>query len=209
VAAVQVLGHLRAFEALPLLLSILHGAEENDAISSQVVNTLEEWGPAVLSATAAFVLETCNPWARVLAMEAFARIAVDNPHAPQLVIARRAVERLLTECETPGERSVFAAYLGEMGDEESVAALLGALKSPLAVLRSDYDSIREAIERLGGCCPDYYFDAAGRGYPLNEAKHPLCPACGVSMIIRDSGELRHPGEPCADFPSGGEPRDHR
>lgn len=206
--AVRILGHLGRLEAVPALLHILDGAEDDDLVSAEVGCALERIGTGVVPDVADFIEQTENPHGRGIALEVVANLAVQYRGANALANARRSIERLLVASEDSTTRSMLVRYLGDLGDVGSVTVLLRLLYEHASdISQLEYEAIRDVLERLGSACPDYYFDSAGRGYPLNEEKHPLCPACRAPMNILEPGDLQHPGNACALSPAapGGAP----
>ena len=59
--------------------------------------------------------------------------------------------------ENPKRRALFASYLGKLGDDRALPALMKAAEDPkLSYL--DFIEVRSAIEELGGDCPEREFD---------------------------------------------------
>lgn len=193
--AVRMLATLRAYGAIPALLRILDGAEDDDLLSAEAAKALQSFGLASLSSIARFIERTTNPQGRGLALEVAANLRgeYDGPEAFDEV--RVAVERTLSASDDASLRIALIEYLGDLGSEESIDALAVALSRP-TLTYLEYDAIRDVLERLAAVCPDLYFDASGKGYPLDDEKIPHCPACDVRMIFGESGDLIHPAPAC-------------
>jgi len=208
--AVRLVGELGIEEAVSDVLRILESADEDGYLASQAVASLALMGLGTGPPLTAFLRASRPSLGRDLAIEVVDRIAIEHHGAPELDPARLVLERFLDDASAPGERGMLAAVLGDVGNVASVPIMLRALSRPDLTPR-DYEAIRDAVERLDGTCPDVYFTPGGKGYPLDEEKNPACPACGVSMIIREFGELEHPPGACAATSpdGGGEPDLHR
>lgn len=63
--------------------------------------------------------------------------------------------------ENPKRRALFAGYLGKLGDDRALPALMEAAQDP-KIAYLDFIEVRNAIEELGGDCPEREFveDAA-------------------------------------------------
>lgn len=183
--AARLLGIVRAADAVPDLLRILEGAEEEDRLSAEAIRALVEIGPAALDGVAAFLTVGPPPRARALALEALRGLLDDCP-PERRTVAREALEAELRQ----GDAIAAAACLAELGDADAIPALLFRLGGA-DLSHAAYEAVRDAVERLGGACPGYYFESTGRGYPLDEEKLPHCPSCGAAMIILETGELAH------------------
>ncbi|NDD27917.1 MAG: hypothetical protein EB084_06600 [Proteobacteria bacterium] len=193
--AVRLLARLRAYEAIPALTRILDGAEDDDLVSAEVAQALRTLGTAALPSVARFIAHTENPCGRALALEVVANLRLDGVSLETFTEVREVLERLLLETDEPGLRVVLVEYLGEIGSLSSAQTLLSAVERPMLTAR-EYDALRDALERMGVVCPDLYFDAEGKGYPLDDEKLPRCRACAARMIVDASGDLVHPGSAC-------------
>ena len=180
--AVRLLARLRAYEAIPALTRILDGAEDDDLVSAEVAQALRTLGTAALPSVARFIAHTENPCGRALALEVVANLRLDGVSLETFTEVREVLERLVE-------------YLGEIGSLSSAQTLLSAVERPMLTAR-EYDALRDALERMGVVCPDLYFDAEGKGYPLDDEKLPRCRACAARMIVDASGDLVHPGSAC-------------
>ncbi len=67
--------------------------------------------------------------------------------------------RIAMECfrSNPGRRALFAGYLAKLGDDRALPVLTEAAKEPKLPYLT-FIEIRNAIEELGGICPDREYD---------------------------------------------------
>jgi hypothetical protein len=199
--ACRLLGLLGVTEAVPRMLELLpRGRRDDDYLGSQVLMSLQSFGPSIVAIVVDHMNQSSDIYTQQLCMEVIAGIAETHADAVELEPARRAIERVYGSAE-PHERGVVAAYLGELGDATTVPVLLAGLPRE-RLTRAVYESVRDAVERLGGSCPDFYFDVEGKGYPLDDEKLPHCPGCGRAMTITASGLLSHPAVDCATLDGG-------
>lgn len=193
--AVRLLAALRAYSAIPALLRILEGAEDDDLLSAESAKALQSFGLASVSSIARFIERTSNPQGRGLALQVVATLRGEYESAEAFEEVRVALERLLAASEDDSLRITLIEYLHDLGSEDSIDALGVALMRP-TITAMEYEAIRDVLERLGAVCPDLYFDASGKGYPLDDEKIPHCPACDARMIFGESGDLIHPAPAC-------------
>lgn len=193
--AVRMLAALRAYKAIPALLRLLEGAEDDDLLSAESANALRSFGLVSVPSVARFIERTSNPQGRGLALEVVANLHGEYGDPEAFGEVRGALERLLAVSDDDGLRVTIVEYLYDLGSEESIDALAGALTRP-TLTAMEYEAIRDVLERLGATCPDLYFDASGKGYPLDDEKTPHCPGCDVRMIFGESGDLIHPAPAC-------------
>ena len=59
--------------------------------------------------------------------------------------------------ENPTRRALFASYLGKLGDDRALPELIAAANDD-RVTYIDFIELRNAIEQLGGVCPEREFD---------------------------------------------------
>ena len=67
--------------------------------------------------------------------------------------------RIAMECfrSNPGRRALFAGYLAKLGDDRALPELLDAAGDPKLPYLT-FIEIRNAIEELGGTCPEREYD---------------------------------------------------
>lgn len=195
--AIRLLGRMRAKRAIPALVRVLGGAEGNDQASAHAVRALERIGRDAIPALVEFARQTENVDGRTLALEAISNMAVEIDDAETFDSVAKSLEEMLQQTDDPELRLPLIGYIGDVGRPRSVDALLAQLcRGKVSGL--EYEAIRDVVERLGGTCPDMYFDSNGKGYPLNGEKLPLCPLCTAPMSISASGDLMHPPGGCAE-----------
>jgi len=191
--AVHILGEMGATEAIPSLIEILSVAQEHDRMGGQVVMSLEKLGPAIVAPLVAHFPSLDNPWAREMTIEILTRLALEY-RLVELDLVYDLVVRLLMQSVHPADRVLYAGYLSDLGKPEAIGVLTGML-AKLRISSDEYDAFLEAIERLGGECPEYYFDEDGKGYPLDEDRIPVCPVCRGKMGFLENGDLVHRDDP--------------
>lgn len=144
------IGLLRDLESqLPLKLYIRWqlNRQQEDELSENAMESLKEMGTAALGA-----MERALDQANLYGQEALLDALVNYPQSSRVYdLAVRFFK------EFPKKRAVFAGYLGKLGDMRALDLLKeAALEEDLAYL--DYIEIRNAIEALGGDCPQREFD---------------------------------------------------
>lgn len=194
--AVRLLVRMRVFAAIPVLLRIMEGAEEDDLASAEASHALRVLGLASLPSLARFVERAQNPVGLGLALEAVATLRGDHLGDEPFDEVRQALERRVLATADSAERTSLIGYLGDLGSAQSIDPLMQVLDLP-SLTALEYERLRDVLEHLGARCPDVYFDASGRGYPLDDEKVPHCPSCAVTMRFGAYGDLLHPEPVCA------------
>ena len=144
------IGLLRDMESqLPLKLYIRWQLtrQQEDELSENAMESLKEMGKVALAP-----MERAVDQANLFGQEALLDALVHYPSSPKVYeLAVRFFN------EFPQKRAVFAGYLGKLGDMRALDLLKGAaLDENLPYL--DYIEVRNAIETLGGECPQREFD---------------------------------------------------
>jgi len=122
--------------------------EDRDDLADFALEALEEMGeaavPAMLDA-----LEEANNWGREALLSVLSRYP---GHPAVFTNLMRLFDAL------PERQAILAAYLGRLGDDRALPALLErANEDGLSYL--DFIELRSAIEALGGDAPERSFDA--------------------------------------------------
>lgn len=121
--------------------------EEDDELADSALESLRDMGDeAVPFARAAFDDAT------LAGREALLDLLTDAPCDE--AVFQFALERFQAR---PDRRALYAGYLGKLGDERALPALLAAAQDP-ATDYIDFIELRNAIERLGGDAPERAFD---------------------------------------------------
>lgn len=119
-----------------------------DELADNALESLAMMGPKVLKPIMD-VLNRANP----AGQEALLEVLSNYPGEEKVFrLALRLFE------ENPGRRALFAGYLEKLGDDRALPQLIKAAEDPnLAYL--DFIEVRNAIESLGGECPEREFDS--------------------------------------------------
>jgi hypothetical protein len=191
--AVRILGDMGSEEAIAPLIDVLRQAQEHDRMGEQVVLSLERLGPPVVAPLVSCFFYLDNPWAREMALEILTHIAQEYRIAETDKIYK-LLAKLFEESTHPADRILYAGYLSDLGKPEAIEVILETMRRE-RISCDQYEAFLEAIERLGGECPPYYFDEDGKGYPLDEDKIPVCPVCRGKMGFLENGDLVHRDDP--------------
>ncbi|HXE72913.1 MAG TPA: hypothetical protein VNO81_09645 [Candidatus Nitrosotenuis sp.] len=192
--AVRVLGRLREARAAGPLVDLLAtcAVPFEDALGEEVLAALEQIGPPALGPLLDLARRPGSGEHGELALDLAVKVAAWAEEAPERADLGQLLRQRFRTAAYPGERSLYAGYLGDLADAESLGLLLEALDNPELTL-PEYQALQEAIEKLDAECPEFYFDEQGRPYRLDEDGHPLCATCRQPMAIDpESGELLHP-----------------
>ena len=134
---------------------------EKDEMKDNALESLRAMGPAVVQP----ILQAVNQ-ANPAGQEALLEVLADYPGNEQTF---RLAMKLFRE--HPERRALFAGYLAKLGDERALPELESAAKEEkLSYLT--YIELRNAMEMLGGVCPEREFEEdpeydALRGMELN------------------------------------------
>ncbi|MCR4876428.1 MAG: hypothetical protein K5922_04580 [Clostridiales bacterium] len=163
-ARMLAIGLLREMEStLPKMLYINWQLDraEKDEMKDNALESLRAMGPAVVQP----ILQAVNQ-ANPAGQEALLEVLADYPGNEQTF---RLAMKLFRE--HPERRALFAGYLAKLGDERALPELESAAKEEkLSYLT--YIELRNAMEMLGGVCPEREFEEdpeydALRGMELN------------------------------------------
>ncbi len=149
-ARMLAVGLLREMEStLPKMLYInwqLNRAEE-DELADNALDSLKEMGPAVVQPILQAVEE-----ANDAGQEALLEVLSNFPGNEQIFrLAMKLFDR------NPERRALFAGYLAKIGDDRALPALTEAAgEEDLGYLT--FIELRNAIEALGGTCPEREFE---------------------------------------------------
>ena len=151
-AMMTAIGLLREMEStLPKMLYIQWQLERGmqDDLADNALDSLRDMGKAVVQP----ILQEL-PRANAAGQEAFLDILVNYP-GPQQVFDLAV--RLFKE--NPNRRALFASYLGKLGDDRALPALMEAANEDKCRYM-DFIELRSAIESLGGEAPkrEFYED---------------------------------------------------
>ena len=121
--------------------------QEKDELADNALESLHNMGPKVVKP----MLDALNR-ATPAGQEALLDVLCDYP-------GEEKVFKLALKCfeEQPKRRALFASYLGKLGDDRALPALLKAAEDP-QMTYLDFIEVRSAIEELGGDCPEREFD---------------------------------------------------
>jgi len=189
VAAAAIVGELATTQAVPILIGTLRGAETDDQLSAQAMASLERIGVPAIENLVRFISDQPEGYPRELALDSLMNIVMAT-EPPELESIFTLLVNLYQNCRHPADRALYCAYLGDLGVEKAVEVILQGLKNPDLTER-EYETLREAVARLGGICPEFYFDENEQGYPLDQDGIPHCMYCGQSMNPEENGALVH------------------
>ncbi len=152
-ARMTAIGLLREMEStLPKMLYIQWqlNRQPQDDLADNALDSLRDMGKAIVQP----ILQEL-PKANVAGQEAFLDILVNYPGPAQVFdLAVRLFK------ENPGRRALFASYLGKLGDDRALPALMEAANDDKCRYM-DFIELRSAIEMLGGEAPkrEFFEDA--------------------------------------------------
>jgi len=149
-ARMTAVGLLREMESdAPRAMYIAWQVErkEKDELADNALESLHNMGVKVVKP----MLDALNR-ATPAGQEALLDVLCDYPGEEKVFqLALKLFE------ENPKRRALFASYLGKLGDDRALPALMKAAEDPkLSYL--DFIEVRSAIEELGGDCPEREFD---------------------------------------------------
>lgn len=149
-ARMTAIGLLREMEStLPKMLYIGWQMDraEKDEMRDNALESLRAMGESVVQP----ILQSIGQ-ANDAGQEALLDVLADYPGNEQtLRIARRLFQ------EKPEKRALFAGYLAKLGDERALPELMEAAKDDKTGYLT-FIEIRNAIEALGGVCPEREYD---------------------------------------------------
>ena len=145
--AITLLRDLESTQPRSLYIQWQLDREEKDELRDYALESLREMGPAVVQP----ILQVVNQANRA-GQEALLEVLADYPGNEQ---AFQLALRLFRE--NPARRALFAGYLAKMGDDRALPELEKAATEP-EVGYLTYIELRNAIERLGGNCPEREYD---------------------------------------------------
>ncbi len=149
-ARMTAIGLLREMEStLPKMLYIGWQMDraEKDEMRDNALDSLRAMGESVVQP----ILQSIGQ-ANDAGQEALLDVLADYPGNEQtLRIARRLFQ------EKPEKRALFAGYLAKLGDERALPELMEAAKDDKTGYLT-FIEIRNAIEALGGVCPEREYD---------------------------------------------------
>ncbi len=120
---------------------------EKDEMKDHALESLREMGPAVVQP----ILQVVDR-ANAAGQEALLEVLADYPGSEQVFrLAMRLFE------EHPARRALFAGYLAKLGDDRALPALEKAAGDP-GISYLTFIELRNAIEMLGGNCPEREFE---------------------------------------------------
>ena len=144
------IGLLREMDStLPKMLYIQWQLDraEKDEMKDNALESLREMGPGVVQSILP-VVNQANPAGQEALLEVLSNYP-GNEQTFQLAL------RLFRE--HPERRALFAGYLAKLGDDRALPDLESAAKEErLSYLT--FIELRNAIERLGGVCPEREYD---------------------------------------------------
>ena len=121
--------------------------EQKDEMKDNALESLKAMGQCVVQP----ILQVVNQ-ANPAGQEALLEVLADYPGSEQIFQLAMRLFR-----EHPERRTLFAGYLGKLGDERALPELLKAAEEKnLSYLT--YIELRNAIEQLGGSCPEREYE---------------------------------------------------
>lgn len=130
-----------------LYIQMQMNREEKDELCDHALESLKEMGQCVIQP----ILQNLNR-ANEPGQEALLDVLVDYPGDEKVY---QLAVRLFRE--HPERRALFAGYLGKLGDTRALDELINAAKDE-KINYLTFIEIRNAIEELGGICPEREFD---------------------------------------------------
>ena len=152
--AIGVLRSMESTQPKMLYIQWQMNREKDDELAENALESLADMGKSVLQP----ILEAL-PKANDAGQEALLDVLVNYPGNEQVF---QLAQRLFRQ--NPDRRALFASYLGKLGDDRALKDLMQAANDP-QLSYIDYLEVRNAIERLGGTCPERDYE----GDPMYEA----------------------------------------
>ncbi|NLB91173.1 MAG: hypothetical protein GX786_08150, partial [Clostridiales bacterium] len=145
--AIALLRDLESLQPMKIYIRWQLTRQEKDDLKDHAVESLKAMGKEALNAIES-ALDRANEYGQEALLDA--------------LIGRRGGNKIFDLVlqffqEKPEKRAVFADYLGKLGDMRALPVLKEAAMDP-QVTYLDYIEIRNAIESLGGDCPERDFE---------------------------------------------------
>ncbi|MCX7680871.1 MAG: hypothetical protein N2508_02705, partial [Anaerolineae bacterium] len=142
IKAVEILGRLKATEAITALIDIVADSDPEAIIYSTAINALEEIGPPALEPILDFMRYSWNTWAKIGLGEVVDRIGSEDAEAFQVLVS------VWEEADWEDGKCLLAWPLIRTGGEQAIPLLQEALKDP-ELGELDYGEIAAALRELG------------------------------------------------------------
>lgn len=145
--AVGLLREMESEQPKMLYISWQMERKDRDELADNAIDSLKQMGKCAIQP----ILEAVGKANRA-GQEALLDVLADYPGDERVF---RLALKLFRE--TPARQALLASYLGKLGDERAIPTLKAAAEAEdLKYL--DYIELRNAIEQLGGECPEREFD---------------------------------------------------
>ena len=145
--AVGLLRDMGSTQPKMLYISWQLNRAEDDDLCDNALDSLKSMGACVVQP----LLEAL-PKANAAGQEAMLDVLADYPGNEQVFQLALRLFR-----ENPSRRALFASYMGKLGDDRALPALIDAAGDEKTGY-IDFIELRNAIEMLGGVAPDREFD---------------------------------------------------
>ena len=157
--AITLLREMESTQPKMLYIQMQQMREPEDDLADQAMESLTAMGQVVVQPILA-VLDRATP----AGQEAFLEVLSHFPSSEKIFqLALRLFQ------ENPKRTALFAAYLGRLGDDRALPALMARIQAEKLTYH-DYIDLRSAIESLGGEAPERIFPGKTAATP-RQRKH--------------------------------------
>ena len=141
--AVELLGELKAVQAVPTLIDIVADSDSEEIIFGTAIHALEEIGPPALEEALTFMRYSWDVEAKTSLAEVIGEIGQRDERAYQTLVA------VWEEAAWEEGKCLLAYPLALTGGEQAIPLLEAALEDPDLDHPLDYNEIADALEVLG------------------------------------------------------------
>jgi len=146
--AVELLGELKAVEAIPALIDIVADSDPEDFIFSAAIHALGKIGPPALEEVLTFMRYSWDVEAKTSLAEVIGEIGQRDVGA-QLPRSYETLVAVWEEATWEEGKCMLAYPLALTGGEQAIPLLKAALEDPYLGDPLDYNKIADALEELG------------------------------------------------------------
>ncbi len=175
IRAVELLGRLRAAEAVPPLIDIIADTEPDAIIRDVALSSVIEIGPAAREPVLAFMRYSRMVEAKVMLAELFSEIGEKDERAYGILLD------VWKEATWDDGKALLAYPLACTGGEQVIPLLQDALDDPQLDSRLDYNEIANVLEELGVTVP-----------PPDHLTTPFGPESLRAFMVAPVEDLRDP-----------------
>ncbi|MHB2019721.1 MAG: hypothetical protein ACYCW6_22485 [Candidatus Xenobia bacterium] len=172
------------------LLEVLRHASPSDLEAETALWQLRQIGPTAVDLALPLLQEGGNPDMRDALAESLTMIFDDWEDDVRAANLAQELARIYAAATERSERELYAGLLADLRHEAILPSLTVAARHA-GVNQEEYETLRDAIERLGGKCPEIYFDEAGQAWEVDDDGAIHCLLCGEITEPAIDGTLQH------------------